>query len=173
MERKNIDEVLPKLAKIALFSDFDLKKDSDKAILEQLYENISIKNFKPGQLIIKEGDTGDEFYILYSGSVHISRDTPAGDQIALADLDASMNIFFGETALISNDVRTATVKANSDCQVLVLSSRKFHELCNKQPVFGYKVLLKLAQRMSGTIQQTNKDKALLYQALYNEIAGVS
>ncbi|MBR1638676.1 MAG: cyclic nucleotide-binding domain-containing protein [Treponema sp.] len=171
METKNIDEVLPKLANISLFSDFDPSKETDREILIQLYESISMKKFKPGQVIIKEGDVGDEFYILYSGSVHIYRDTPAGDPIALADLNASMNIFFGETALISNDKRSATVTAIDECQVLVLTSKKFHELCQKQSVLGYRVLLKLAQRMSETIRNTNKDKAMLYQALFNEIAG--
>lgn len=171
MEAKNIDDVLPKLAKISLFSDFDPNREADREILIQLYESISLKKFKPGQLIIKEGDVGDEFYILYSGSVHIYRDTPAGDPIALADLNASMNIFFGETALISNDRRSATVKAIDECQVLVLTSKKFHELCQKQSVLGYKVLLKLAQRMSNTLSNATKDKAMLYQALYNEIAG--
>ena len=146
-------------------------READREILIQLYESISLKKFKPGQLIIKEGDVGDEFYILYSGSVHIYRDTPAGDPIALADLNASMNIFFGETALISNDRRSATVKAIDECQVLVLTSKKFHELCQKQSVLGYKVLLKLAQRMSNTLSNATKDKAMLYQALYNEIAG--
>ncbi|HBG66992.1 MAG TPA: hypothetical protein DDW78_11055 [Treponema sp.] len=171
METRNRDEVLPKLAKISLFSDFDPNKEADRAILTQLYEIISMKKFKPGQVIIKEGDIGDEFYILYSGSVHISRNTPAGDPIALADLNASMNIFFGETALISNDMRSATVTAIEECQVLVLASKKFHELCQKQSILGYRVLLKLAQRMSNTISNTNKDKAMLYQALFNEIAG--
>ncbi len=171
METKNTEELLSRLAKISLFSDFDLNKEEDRNILAQLSETISRKTFKPGQVIIKEGDIGDEFYILHSGSVHISRDTPAGDQIALADLNASMNIFFGETALISNDKRSATVTANDECQVLVLTSKKFHELCQKQSILGYRVLLKLAQRMSNTISNTNKDKAMLYQALFNEIAG--
>ncbi|MCR5762355.1 MAG: cyclic nucleotide-binding domain-containing protein [Treponema sp.] len=171
MEIKNIEEVLPRLAKISLFSDFDINKEEDRNILAQLIEAISKKTFKAGQIIIKEGDTGDEFYILHSGSVHISRETPAGDQIALADLNASMNIFFGETALISNDKRSATVTANEECQVLVLTSKKFHDLCQKQSLLGYRVLLKLAQRMSNTINNTNKDKAMLYQALFNEIAG--
>ena len=171
MEKKNFEDILPKLIKIPLFADFDPAKAEDKAILEQLYEGIGIKTFKAGQVIIKEGDVGDEFYILYSGSVHISRATPAGDSIALADLNASLNIFFGETALISNDTRSATVTANEECKVLVLTSRKFHELCQKQSLLGYRVMLKLAQRMINTISQTNKDKALLYQALFNEIAG--
>ncbi|MBQ9538622.1 MAG: cyclic nucleotide-binding domain-containing protein [Treponema sp.] len=171
MEKKNFEDILPKLTKIPLFEGFDPDKDSDREILLQLYEGLGTKTFKPGQVIIKEGEVGDEFYILYSGSVHISRATPAGDSIALADLNASMNIFFGETALISNDTRSATVTAIEECKVLVLTSRKFHELCQKQTVLGYRVMLKLAQRMINTINQTNKDKAMLYQALYNEIAG--
>ena len=111
----------------------------------------------------------DDFYILYSGKVHISRKTPAGDEIALADLSHEMNIFFGETALISDDPRTATVKALTDCKCIALSSTKFLEVCDKEPLLGYRVLLKLAQRMAKTIRDTNSDKATLYEALFSEI----
>ena len=65
MENKeiNIDEVLAKLVKIALFEDFDVTSENDKRILKAVYENTKIKNYKAGEVIIKEGDTGDEFYI--------------------------------------------------------------------------------------------------------------
>ena len=100
---------------------------------------------------------------------------PSDDHVILlcrcVIFELRINIFFGETALISNDTRSATVTANEECKVLVLTSRKFHELCQKQSLLGYRVMLKLAQRMINTISQTNKDKALLYQALFNEIAG--
>ncbi|MBQ1670253.1 MAG: cyclic nucleotide-binding protein, partial [Treponema sp.] len=59
----------------------------------------------------------------------------------------------------------------TDCTVLVFSSKKFHALCKKEPVLGYRVLLVLARRMASTIRNTNRDKATLYQALFNEIAG--
>ena len=95
--------------------------------------------------------------------------TPAGDHIALADLTSDMNIFFGETALISDDPRTATVSALTDCRCIALSSTKFLSVCDKEPLLGYRVLLKLAQRMAKTIRDTNSDKATLYEALFNEI----
>lgn len=170
MEEKYLDDVLKKLAKIQLFGGFNPELEEDRRILTEVYQNISLKKFKKGHVIIKEGDVGDEFYILNSGSVHISRDTPDGDPIALADLDDSMNIFFGETALISSDVRSATVTALTDCTVLCFSSKKFHALCQKEPVLGYRVILVLAKRMAGTIRNANRDKATLYQALFNEIA---
>lgn len=165
----NFETVLPKLLKVELFSDFNADDENDVRILKIVYENLSVKNYKAGDVIIKEGDTGDLFYILYKGSVQVVRDTPAGDQIALANLTSDMNIFFGETALISKDTRSATVKASTDCTTVELSSKKFISICNEEPLLGYRVLLHLAQRMSQTIRNTNQDKAALYQALFDEI----
>lgn len=170
MEKADFEEVLPKIVKIALFNDFDPAKENDRRILEIVYDNVSIKNYKSGEVIINEGDFGDEFYILSSGKVHISKSTLSGDALALADLDDSMNIFFGETALISNDERTATVTALSDCRVLVLTRKSFDSICEAEPVFGYKVLKVLAGRLSNTIRSVNRDKTVLYEALFNEIS---
>lgn len=163
------EEVLPKLVKIQLFSDFNQEDENDVRILRAVYDSMTIENYQKGDIIIEEGKFGEDFYILYSGKVHVSRQTPAGDKIALADLASEMNIFFGETALISDDPRTATVKALTDCRCIALSSSKFLAVCDKEPLLGYRVLLKLAQRMAKTIRDTNNDKATLYEALFNEI----
>ena len=163
------EEVLPKLVKIQLFSDFNAENENDRRILRAVYDSMIIENYQKGDVIIEEGKIGDDFYILYSGEVHISRKTPAGDKIALADLSSDMNIFFGETALISDDPRTATVQALTDCRCIALSSTKFLDVCDKEPLLGYRVLLKLAQRMAKTIRDTNSDKATLYEALFSEI----
>ena len=163
------EEVLPKLVKIQLFTDFKIENENDCRILREVYDSMTIENYQKGDVIIEEGKIGDDFYILYSGKVHISRKTPAGDEIALADLTSEMNIFFGETALISDDPRTATVRALADCRCIALSSTKFLAVCDKEPLLGYRVLLKLAQRMAKTIRDTNSDKATLYEALFNEI----
>jgi len=161
--------VLPKILKIQLFSGFSADNENDRRILKLVYENIMIKKFKKGEVIIKEGEYGDLFYILYTGSVNVMRNTPAGDTIALANLSSDQNVFFGETALISKDTRSATVKASNDCSCIALSCKKFREICEKEPLLGYRVLLKLAQRMAQTIRDTNNDKATLYAALFSEI----
>ena len=165
----NFETVLPKLLKIELFSSFKQDDENDRKILKLVYDNMVLKTFKKGDVIIKEGDYGDSFYILYKGSVQIFRNTPAGDRIALANLSSDMNIFFGETALISKDTRSATVIATTDCTTIVLSSRKFLQMCEKEPLLGYRVILILARRMSHTIRNSNNDKAALYEALFNEI----
>lgn len=170
MEKADFEEVLPKLVNIALFRDFDPEDENDRRILKIVYDNVAIKYYKKGEVIINEGDFGDEFYILSSGNVHIFKSTLSGDPLALADLDDSMNIFFGETALISNDQRTATVTALADCRVIVLTRKSFDSICQMEPVFGYRVLKVLAGRLLNTIRVVNKDKAALYEALFNEIS---
>lgn len=163
------EDVLPKLINIKLFSDFNADNENDRRILKLVYDNMTIENFSKGEIIIQEGNFGDLFYILYKGSVQVCRETPAGDTIALADLNQAQNIFFGEIALISNEPRTATVKATSDCKCIVLSSKKFLALCEKEPLLGYRVTLHLARSMAKTIRDTNNDKATLYEALFSEI----
>lgn len=165
----DFDKVLPKLINIELFSDFSADNQRDREILKKVYDSMNLQSYKKGDVIIKENDFGDLFYILYSGSVQVLRDTPAGDQIALANLNSDMDIFFGETALISDDPRSATVKALSDVTCITLSSKKFIEVCDKEPLLGYRVILHLAKKMSQTIRNTNSDKAALYEALFNEI----
>ena len=167
----DFETVLPKLIKIELFSDFNIDEPKDRQILKMVYENMTIKNYKKGDTIIKEGDHGDDFFILYKGNVQVQRNTPAGDIIALAKLSSDMNIFFGETALISSDTRSATVLASSECKCIVLSSKQFLSICDKEPLLGYRVLLHLARRMSQTVRNTNSDKATLYEALFSEIEG--
>lgn len=168
----NFETILPKLRKIDLFADFVADTPENKRILKTVYDNIQLKKFSPGEIIIKEGDFGSEFYILYEGSVQIERNTPAGDVLALASLNADMGIFFGETALISDDSRTATVKASSDVTTIVLNNKNFEKICEAEPVFGYKVVMSIARRMANTIKTTNSDKATLYAALFDEIEGL-
>ena len=167
----DFETVLPKLIKIELFSDFDAANENDRRIMKLVYDSMTIKNYKKGDTIIKEGERGDEFFILYEGKVRIQRNTPAGDVIALATLTSEMNIFFGETSLISSDTRSATVLASSECKCIVLSGKHFLEICDKEPLLGYRVLLHLAKRMSQTVRNTNNDKATLYEALFSEIEG--
>jgi len=164
------EKVLPKLIKIPIFSDFTLGNAEDERILKLVYDNLSLESFSKGETIIKEGSFGDKFYILYKGKVQVLRNTPAGDVIALADLSSEDDVFFGETALICQDeARSASVKALSDGCLIVLSSKKFIALCDKEPLLGYRVVLRIARGMSKTIRETNNDKAALYEALFTEI----
>lgn len=167
--KKDFDEVLPKLMKVQLFEDFKPDNENDMRILKMVYSDLKVKTFSAGEEIIKEGEQGDIFYILTSGEVQVFRNTMSGDRLALANLSADMGIFFGETALIGTDTRGATVIAKTDCRTCTITGIKFKELCEKEPILGYRVMLCLAKRMSSTIKKTNSDMATLYGALFDEV----
>jgi cAMP-dependent protein kinase regulator len=64
--------------------------------------------FKPGQKIIRQGDKGDKFYVLESGTCDISVNGKG------SVMKASRGVAFGELALMFNQPRAATVTAESD-----------------------------------------------------------
>ena len=168
-ERLDFEEVLPRLLKLQLFSAFNAENENDVRIMRLVCEELRVKTFKAGEEIIKEGDSGEDFYILAKGKVQIFRNTLAGDKIALAILSDDMGIFFGEAALIDIDKRSATVIALTDCRTSVISGRKFKELCEKEPILGYRVMLCLARRLSSSLKKTNSDMTTLYEALFDEV----
>lgn len=76
-----------------------------------------IKIFEPGQTIITEGTEADAFYIIASGAVDVFKRMEGGE-VQVARLERGQ--FFGETGIIQNIPRTATVRATSEGPVTVM-----------------------------------------------------
>jgi len=91
------------------------------------FEELSVTN---GQTIIKEGDDGDYFYVLKEGAAAVSQMLENGPSV-IAYLVRGDS--FGEDALISNNVRNATITMMKDGKLMRLSKSNFSELL-KQPV---------------------------------------
>mmetsp|Transcript_2877 Transcript_2877/g.6399 ORF Transcript_2877/g.6399 Transcript_2877/m.6399 type:complete len:679 (-) Transcript_2877:99-2135(-) len=91
-------------------------KDQLSTIAELLKQEYYIK----GATIVREGELGNTFYIVQSGNVQIYKDG-INDGNPFASLKKQE--FFGEKALLSDDVRGATVKAASDAVVCYVMTR--------------------------------------------------
>jgi CRP-like cAMP-binding protein len=91
------------------------------------FEEITVTN---GQTIIKEGDDGDYFYVLKEGAAAVSQILENGPSV-IAYLVRGDS--FGEDALLSNNVRNATITMMKDGKLMRLSKANFSELL-KQPV---------------------------------------
>lgn len=168
---REFDAVVESLAEIELFDTFRPDDEDDRRILRVVYDNLSPRSFKAGATIMREGDVGDDFHILLEGRVHVSRETPSGDTIALAEMDAGQHIFFGESALLGEDRRTATIRALTPCRTLALRGSTFSALSDLEPRLGYRVCLCLARRLKQSLLRANTDVATLYGALFREIEG--
>lgn len=164
-------EILKKLSKLEIFSDFEEETEENLRILEKISLLLQKKTIEAGDIIIKEGDFGDTLYILYKGTVQVRRNTPHNDQFAVVNLKAEQNVFFGEVALIDNDTRSASVIALEKCTVLCLDGSRFQKLCEEEPILGYRAITRIAKRIASSLRRSNKDMMTLYTALLDEVNG--
>jgi CRP-like cAMP-binding protein len=129
-----------------------------------------------GEVVMAEGQVGDEMFILLRGTVQISKamllegmtvpllqmDSP---RKVLATMKESAHPMLGEVALIDSDERSATVRAMTDCEFLVTSREEFFDLARREPEIGVKLLLTIGKRMATTIRRTNAEVVKLTTAL--------
>jgi len=112
-----------------------------KTTLGRLYRN--------GETIIKQGSVGDCVYVIQKGKVEVVKEKD-GNEIKLAELGEKE--FFGEMALFEKDVRSCTVRAMGDVNILTLDKRNFYKTIQKDPSIAFRLL----EGMSNRIRETNK-----------------
>ncbi len=99
--------------------------------IQAMFMRIQEVNAKAGDVIIKQGDDGDFYYIIQSGQCKVTRTSKTGSELTLATLkdgDA-----FGEEALLSDAKRNANIIMKTDGTLMRLSKEDFNELL-KEPM---------------------------------------
>jgi rhodanese-related sulfurtransferase len=87
-------------------------------------------DYRAGEVVIKQGDPGDYFYVVVKGSASVARETPLNKEgVKLAEL--KMGETFGEEALISEAKRNATITMLSDGALMRLSKQDFRTLLHE------------------------------------------
>jgi len=105
--------------------------------------------FKKGEVIFREGDKGDEMYIIQSGKVEVIKDT-GKEEVVLATLKPKA--FFGEMALFGDPHRSATVRAAEDTKMIVINKEILDSQLEKVPEWFVSILKTLISRL----RETNK-----------------
>lgn len=114
------------LEKVSLF------KGADEVFIHEVIVELEPLVFLPGDLVIRQGEFGDCMYFLSAGSVEVIVDEK---QVAVLAEGSP----FGETALIQNEKRNASIKAVSYCDIYRLSQHSFEKLRKKYPEFDKRV----------------------------------
>ena len=103
------------------------------ANIQAIFMRLQQVNYKQGDVVIKQGDEGDYFYVITRGSCSVTRETPLNKEgIKLAELEVGDT--FGEEALISEGKRNATVTMDSDGCLMRLGKEDFRTLLNEPMV---------------------------------------
>ncbi len=109
--------------------------------LQQLFQKFQEIKVEVGSNIVKQGETGDAFYVVQEGSAKVIREMD-GETKYLATLGPGQ--YFGEEALIGDTVRNATVQMNTDGIVMKLGKSDFKNLL-ESPVLLYVTSKKLVE----------------------------
>ncbi|HNW60472.1 MAG TPA: cyclic nucleotide-binding domain-containing protein [bacterium] len=119
-----------------------------------------------GESIIREGEIGDELFLLLNGRVEVRKNLtlklgPAGmdaREKSLIAMRAEQTPYFGEMALLNADSRrTATVQAVVECRVGIIHREAFTRLCESDTALGYRILLNIAKTLVVHLERTNQD----------------
>jgi len=100
------------------------------ANIQAIFMRLQRVPYRAGDVIIKQGDEGDFFYVIVSGKCTVTRETPLNKEgIKLAELGVGDT--FGEEALIAEAKRNATVTMLADGVLMRLNKQDFRELMNE------------------------------------------
>lgn len=114
--------------------------------LLEIFENYdAVEVYPAGSTIIEEGARGDLMYVVVEGEVRIS----LKDKL-LAIVGAGGIV--GEMALISPDIRSATVTAETDCRLAPIDQASFESMLRHVPDFSMHVMNVLASRLQNAYE---------------------
>lgn len=111
------------------------------------------RDYKPGQIIFKQGDEGDEAYIIESGQIEIAKGN-ADAELVIATVDVGGLI--GEMALIDNSPRMATARAMKKTTCIVIPKRAFKKLMRDANPVLQAVMNTMMQRLRGKASKSAK-----------------
>ena len=93
---------------------------------------------RAGDVVIRQGDAADRFYLIGEGSLAVSQADAHGAEVRVRDLGPGD--VFGEIGLLRRSPRTATVAATTSGMLLVLEAEAFRELVSSGPGLSTRLL---------------------------------
>ena len=138
------------LRKTAIFADLD---DGELARVAEICKE---QKYEGGQMIFKEGEPGNRFYLIVSGDVRISRNIPGSGEEALAVL--SSGACFGEMAVLDRSERSersTDAVANGPVTLVTISRSDFELLLDFNREMAYKILWSIVRVLCSRLRTTN------------------
>ena len=153
------------LAKIPLFSVLPADE------LDRLQSMLKVKNLQPGEILFREGERGEHFYILTNGELEILLGVDTQEELLLNKLGPGE--YLGEMSLVvPGGERTATARARKESLLLAMSRDEFTLLLEEYPLLAQSMIRVLSKRLDSTNFATFRDlteKNRQLQKAYNEL----
>lgn len=114
-------------------------------LLEKILNRINLYQYDKGEKVCRQGDTGDSFYVVYTGRLDVS---VKKGLFSLSKTVATLNPgdCFGEMALLSRAPRSATVSCEAEAKLFVLLADNFDQVLEENPAFAKEIKQLAAER---------------------------
>lgn len=112
------------------------------------------KKYEKDEVIFKEGDLGDCFYLIIEGSVRIEKLVQENVIEPVAKLGTGD--YFGEMSLLDGEPRSASVIANETSKLLEVKNSQFIKIVMNDDSFARKVLWAFCMTFAKRLRATNK-----------------
>ncbi|MCP5095796.1 MAG: mechanosensitive ion channel [Chloroflexi bacterium] len=116
---------------IAIFSSMLWLNGLDRLQIEQLADHASYDRYTAGETLVRQGDAGDSLFIIAQGVVVVQL-TAENGSIVLAN-ELTTGDFFGEMSLLTGEVRSASVKAKEETEVIIIQKDDFANVLTRDP----------------------------------------
>lgn len=143
--------------------------ETSETFLQALVKKATMKSFKKGDVIFKEGDIGDALYLIRKGSVKVSRINRQGAEVAQTYVPAGS--YIGEMAVIREEPtpRSATCTAAVACDTVVLKKEDVLSLLKEFPDIKERVLhVSDTRQIQNTVANWSEDSGSLLDFMMNE-----
>jgi CRP/FNR family transcriptional regulator, cyclic AMP receptor protein len=125
------------------------------------------RRFDAGEVVFREGDTGDTCYVVRTGLARAIRNHSDGRSITLAHF--TTGDIFGELAMFDDEPRSATVDVIESTEVLAIPGRDMQRLMGEHPEIGVKLIAALAGRLRATNERLARQS---FQTVQSRVAAV-
>jgi CRP/FNR family transcriptional regulator, cyclic AMP receptor protein len=125
------------------------------------------KTYRPGEVIVHQGDVGNCMYVVQDGEVDVLKEENGIETVVNTMRKGDI---FGEMAIVERTVRSSTVRASSPARVLTIDKKTFVRRIQEDPSLALSVLKIMSQRIRRLDFQVTSLKQELVRRLGQETA---
>jgi CRP/FNR family transcriptional regulator len=164
------EETARLLARVPLFADLS---EQDRNELAQVAVP---RSYEPGELVFREGDSGDTCFVVRSGSGRVTRRHSDGRVITLTELRPGA--IFGELAMFGGETRSASVEVLEPMRAVAILASDLRRLILRHPDIAVKMLEGLAYRLRAANERIARQSfqtvaGRVASALLGQVQGLS
>lgn len=159
-ETITLEEIITFLLETPMFEGLDA------AELSTIVKIMQMMRVRDGQVVFREGDEGDAWYVVFEGTVEVTKRQSGEGEAPQSRVVAELGTraCFGEMAILDGSPRSAGVRALGECMLFRFPRSAFGKLLARESTAAYKLVLEMAK----VLCQRQRELTLQLTEMMNE-----